>query len=108
MLCPLFKPKTFSPGDRVWYHSRTLGAHVLATVVEPSPNGPQFCHIQYIRPGGVPLFALEYLCNPHPQGGDRHALWGGISRGEEGTSLKQNVAKAFIVLGLGSCLRLWV
>ena len=31
----------------------TLGAHVLASVVGPSPNGPQFCHIRYIRPGGV-------------------------------------------------------
>jgi len=53
VLCPFFRPKMFSPGDRVWYHSRTLGAHVLATVVGPSPNGPQFCHIRYIRPGGV-------------------------------------------------------
>ena len=26
---PFFTPKMFSPGDRVWYHSRTLGAHVL-------------------------------------------------------------------------------
>ena len=26
---------------------------MLATVVGPSPNGPQFCHIWYIRPGGV-------------------------------------------------------
>ena len=53
VLCPFFRPKMFSPGDRVWYHSRTLGAHVLATVVGPSPNGPQFCHIECIRPGGV-------------------------------------------------------
>ena len=51
--CPFFKPKMFSPGDRVWYHSRTRGTHVLATVVGPSPNGPQFCHIRYICPGGV-------------------------------------------------------
>ena len=43
--CPFFRPKMFSLGDRVWYHSRTLGAHVLATVVGPSPNGLQFCHI---------------------------------------------------------------
>ena len=50
---PFFRPKMFSPGNHVWYHSRTLGAHVLATVVGPSPNGPQFCHIRYIRPGGV-------------------------------------------------------
>ena len=53
VLCCDFRPKMFSPGDHVWYHSRTLGAHVLATVVGPSPNGPQFCHIRYIRPGGV-------------------------------------------------------
>ena len=53
VLCCHFRPKMFSPGDHVRYHSRTLGAHVLATVVGPSPNGTQFCHIQYIRPGGV-------------------------------------------------------
>ena len=50
--CPFFRPKMFSPGDRVWYHSRTFGAHMLATVVRPLPNGPQFCHMRYI-PGGV-------------------------------------------------------
>ena len=53
VLCCYFRPKMFSPGDHVRYHSRTLGAHVLATVVGPSPNGPQFCHIRYIRPGVV-------------------------------------------------------
>ena len=53
VLCCHFRPKMFSPGDHVRYHSRTLGAHVLATIVGPSPNGPQFCHIWYIRPGGV-------------------------------------------------------
>ena len=53
VLCCYFRPKMFSPGDHVQYHSRTLGAHVLATVVGPSPNGPQFCHIRYIRPSGV-------------------------------------------------------
>ena len=47
VLCCYFRPKMFSPGDHVRYHSRTLGAHVLATVVGPSPNGPQFCHIRY-------------------------------------------------------------
>ena len=31
--CPFFRPKMFPPGDRVWYHSCTLGAHVLATDV---------------------------------------------------------------------------
>ena len=53
VLCCYFRPKMFSPGDHVHYHSHTLGAHVLATVVGPSPNGPHFCHIRYIRPGGV-------------------------------------------------------
>ena len=53
VLCCHFRPKMFSPGDHVRYHSHTLGAHVLATVVGPSPNGTQFCHIRYIRPGGV-------------------------------------------------------
>ena len=53
VLCCYFRPKMFSPGDCVQYHSRTLGAHVWATVVGPSPNGPQFCHIRYIHPGGV-------------------------------------------------------
>ena len=32
---------------------RDSGAHVLASVVGPSPNGPQFCHIRDLRPGGV-------------------------------------------------------
>ena len=36
-----------------WYHSRTLGAHVLATVVGPSPTGLQFRHIRYICPVGA-------------------------------------------------------
>ena len=96
VLCCYFRPKMFSPGDHVRYHSRTLGAHVLATVVGPSPNGTQFCHIRYIRPGGVtpvdhesaqlsrleavavespksclhrwrvPQFALKYPCNLPP------------------------------------------
>ena len=43
----------FSPGDRVRYQLRTLGACVLATVVGPSPNWPHFCHLRYICPGGV-------------------------------------------------------
>ena len=47
VLCCHFRPKMFSPGDHVRYRSHTLGAHVLATVVGPSPNGPQFCRIRY-------------------------------------------------------------
>ena len=64
------RPKMFSPGDRVWYHSCTLGSHVLATVVGPSPNGPQFCHIRCIRPqtGWLRKQALNRLPNqPHAQ-----------------------------------------
>ena len=101
VLCCYFRPKVFSPGDRVRYHSRTLGAHVLATIGGPSPNGPQFCHIRYIGPGGVtPVdhesarlstleavavespkspespdvtqFALKYPCTPPLPPGDRH------------------------------------
>ena len=53
VLCCYLRPTMFSPGDCVRYHSHTLGAHVLATFVRPSPNEPQFCHIRYIRPGGV-------------------------------------------------------
>ena len=49
VLCCYFRTKMFSPGDHVRRHSRTLGTHVLATVVGPSPNGTQFCHIRYIR-----------------------------------------------------------
>ena len=36
VLCCYFRPKMFSPGDHVRYHSRTLGAHVLAIVVGPT------------------------------------------------------------------------
>ena len=59
--CCFSRPKMFSPGDRVWYHSRTRGAHVLATVVGPSPKGPQFCHIWYICPGGSLKWIIRAL-----------------------------------------------
>ena len=48
-----FRPQIFSPGDDVWYHSHTPSAHVFGIVVGPSTNGPQFCHIRYMRLGGV-------------------------------------------------------
>ena len=42
VLCCYFRPKMFSPGDHVRYHSRILGAHVLATVVPlQSPPPPR-------------------------------------------------------------------
>ena len=53
VLCCHFRPKMFSPGDHVRYHSRTLGAHVLATVVGPSPTHPvpvmQTEHVQQFK-----------------------------------------------------------
>ena len=49
----LFQTQDVFSGDRVWYLSHTLGAHALATVVGPSPNGPQFCHMRCLCPGGV-------------------------------------------------------
>ena len=72
VLCCYFRPKMFSPGDHVRYHSHTLGAHVLATVVAPSPNGPQFCHIRYIRRGGVtPVDHMEVVWAKSARG-----VWG--------------------------------
>ena len=47
MSCPFFRSKMFSPSDLVWYHSRTLGAHVLAC-----------------------CGALKYPCNPPPPRGE--------------------------------------
>ena len=71
VLCCYFRPKIFS-GDHVRYHSHTLGAHVLATVVGPSPNGPRFCHIRYIRPGGVtPVDHVEVVWAKSARG-----VWG--------------------------------
>ena len=52
VLCCYFRHKMFSPSDHVRYHSYTLGAHVFALVLGPSPYEPQFCQIRYIRPGG--------------------------------------------------------
>ena len=43
-------PRCFLPGTMF---THTLGAHVLAIVVGPSPNGPRYCHIPCMHPGGV-------------------------------------------------------
>ena len=42
MSCPFFRPKMFSPGDCVWYQSRTFGAHVLPIVVGLHQMGCSF------------------------------------------------------------------
>ena len=67
VLCCYFRPKMFSPGDHVRYHSRTLGAHVLASV-----EGTTVC--------------LEIpLQSPPPHPGDRRALTREFARGGQGT-----------------------
>ena len=71
VLCCYFRPKMFSPGDHVRYHSRTLGAHVLAIVVGPTlaiPPPPGDRHLATVSP-------------PHP--GDRRALTRDFARGGE-------------------------
>ena len=62
VLCPFFTPRMFSPGDRVWYHSCTLGAHVLVNVVRPSPYGPQQFKVCYIL---IPRNSLPHLWTPN-------------------------------------------
>ena len=76
--CCFLRPKMFSPGDRVWYHSRTLGAYVLAqqhlccmkhigrASMQKSLHLCRLCLHQW----RVPQFALKYPCNPAPR--DRH------------------------------------
>ena len=82
MVCPFFRPKMFSPADCAWYRSRTFGAHVFATVVGLLPNGPQFCQIRYIHPGGSLKWIMRVLNSqgsrlwwlPHPSLQRRRAL----------------------------------
>ena len=49
VLCCYFRPKVFSPGDHVWYHSPTLGAHLLATVVGPSLQSVLFSYPEVLH-----------------------------------------------------------
>ena len=60
VLCCYFRPKMFSPGDHVRYHSRTFGAHVLATVVGPAPWATVLPHsILYRSFGSSITFVLD-------------------------------------------------
>ena len=42
-----FSDTMYARSDHVWYHSRSRGVPLLATVIWPSPSGPEFLHIQY-------------------------------------------------------------
>ena len=81
VLCCYFRPKMFSRGDHVRYHSLTLGAHVLASVEGTtvcleiplqSPPPPGDCHLATVSP-------------PHP--GDRRALTREFARGGAGYTM---------------------
>ena len=41
----------YTIGAHVWYHSHSKAGPLLATVIGPSPSGPEFLHIQYQGPG---------------------------------------------------------
>ena len=73
--CPFFRRTMFSPGDRVWYHSRTLDAHVVATVVGP-------CNPLATPPpqGGRPSLGDRLL----PPGGRPGTRYGGDFKGGAG------------------------
>ena len=105
--CPFFRPQMFFPGDCVWYHSRTRGAHVLATVVGPSPNGLQFCHIRHMRPGGVTqvdhesaqLSRLEAVVVASPKSPEWPDVWG--------MCLMENCISLVIYVRKSGSLRIW-
>ena len=96
---PFFRPKMFSPGDRVWNNSCTVGAHVLATVVCFTKWATTVQSVLFLYPEilyhsfgppitsvlmqkslhlcsvclhrwRVPRFALKYPCNASPPGGE--------------------------------------
>ena len=85
VLCCYFRPTMFSPGDHVRYHSRTLGAHVLATVVGSSItfvldethwhriNAKVASHVfSLLASAEGTTVCLKYPCNPPPPPGDQH------------------------------------
>jgi hypothetical protein len=37
----------YATGAHAWCYSRSKGALLLATIIGPSPSGPEFLHIQY-------------------------------------------------------------
>ena len=48
----------YATGIHVWYHSRSKGAPLLATVIGPSPSGLEFLQIQYQGTG-------DKVCGPY-------------------------------------------
>ena len=69
VLCCYFRPKMFSPGDHVRYHSRTLGAHVLASV-----EGTTVCLEIPLQPPPPWETVTWRPFPPPPHPGDRRAL----------------------------------
>ena len=64
MISPVVQTRMYAISTHVWYHSRSKGPLLLATVIGPSPSGPEFLHVQY--PG-------TWWCKPPlPRGWDRH------------------------------------
>ena len=73
----------YAVGDYVWYHSRSRGGPLLATVIGPSPSGPEFLHIQYLSWMGATGAVHAVLqsssgtvlwCNPPPP-----PMWGTVT-----------------------------
>ena len=48
VLCCYFRPKMFSPGDHVQYHSRTLASYSSASATHPVPV-MQTEHVQQFK-----------------------------------------------------------
>ena len=89
VLCCYFRPKMFSPGDDVRYHSRTLGAHVLATVgINAKVASHVFSLLASVEGTTVCLEIPLQSRPPPPPPGDRHALTWEFARGAGGTSTR--------------------
>ena len=82
VLCCYFRPKMFSPGDHVRYHSRTLGAHVFSLLA--SVEGTTVCLEIPLQPPPPPGDRHLATVSP-PQPGDRRALTREFARGVKGT-----------------------
>ena len=87
VLCCYFRPKMFSPGDHVRYHSRTLGAHVLATVVSASVEGTTVCLEIPLQSPPPPLETVTWRPSPPPPPGRPSRANPGVCKGGQGTLL---------------------
>ena len=110
-LTPLrIQTQMYAAGTNVWYHNRSKGAALLATVIGPPPSGPELLHMQCQGMGVNPvdhtaaklcrleavqvalpscrdllLLTTVLLHNQHPQLHQKHIphhnIEGGFSRG---------------------------